>query len=99
MITSEEAEPLVIVTMSVCKVVSAKRIIEVVRSLEDFTSIIGITPVKAFIALDLASSLIANPLFITTFSSALVTNASASISTLPEVSVCSFSTSTAIALK
>ena len=91
--------PLAIALMSVCKVETAKRITDVVKSLEDFTSITGMTPERALAVLALASSVMVRVLAATMLSKALVMNASVSMSTLAEVSVYSFSTSSVIALK
>jgi hypothetical protein len=90
--------PLAIAWISVCKVETAKRITDVVRSSEDLTSITGITPDSALVVLALASSVIVNIFAATTLSKALVIKASVSISTLAVVSVYSFSISSVIAL-
>ena len=72
---------------------------DVVRSLEDFTSIIGMTPERALVVLALASSGNVNVFAAITLSKALVIKASVSMSTLVVVSVNSFSISSVIALK
>ena len=60
---------------------------------------IGITPASALAVFAFAASSIVTDFAVITFSSALVTKASVSISTLVSVSVYSFSISSVIALK
>ena len=85
--------------MSVCRVETAKRITDVVRSSEDLTSITGMTPDRALVVLALASSVIVTVFASTILSRVLVMNSSVSISTFVSVSVYSFSISSVIALK
>ena len=91
--------PLAIAWISVCRVETAKRITDVVRSSDDLTSITGITPDSALLVFDLAVSSIVTDFAAITLSRALVTKASVSISTLVSVSIYSFSISSVIALK
>ena len=91
--------PLAIAWISVCRVETAKRITDVVRSSDDLTSITGITPDSALMVFDLAVSSIVTDFAAITLSRALVTKASVSISTLVSVSEYSFSISSVIALK
>ena len=67
--------------------------------MSDLTSMIGSTDANAAVVLALASSAIVNVFAMITFSRTFVINASVSISTLAEVSVNSFSTSSDKALK
>ena len=85
--------------MSVCKVESANRITEVVKSSEDLTSIIGSIPAKAVIVFDLDVSSIDADLAATILSKTFVIKASVSMLTFVFVSVYSFSISSVIALK
>ena len=85
--------------MSVCRVETANLITEVVKSLLDLTSITGRTLASAFEVFSLAVSSMVNDFAAMTLSSALVTKACVSISTLVSVSVYSFSISSVIALK
>ena len=85
--------------ISVCRVETAKRMTDVVRSSEDLTSIIGITLASALEVLASAVASIVTDFASTILSRALVMNSSVSISTLEVVSVYSFSISSVIALK
>ena len=85
--------------MSVCRVETANLITEVVKSFEDLTSITGKTLARALVVFALAVSSIVTDFAAMTFSTALVTKASVSISTFVSVSVYSFSISSVIALK
>ena len=91
--------PFAIALISVWRVETAKRITEVVRSLVNLTSITGITPERALIVFDFASSAIDSVFEAITLSKALVIKISVSISTLVVVSINSFSNSSVIALK
>ena len=71
----------------------------VVRSLEDLTSIIGMTPERALVVLALASSVIVNVFAAITLSKVLVIKVSVSMSTLEAVSLNSVSISSVMALK
>ena len=95
---SAGAVPLAIACISVCKVETAKRMTDVVRSSDDLTSITGMTPDKALVVLAFASSVIVTVFAATILSRVLVMNSSVSISTLEVVSVYSFSISSVIAL-
>ena len=91
--------PLAIAWISVCRVETAKRITDVVRSSEDLTWMIGNIPERTLVVLALAVSSIVTDLASITLSKALVIKASVSIFTLVSVSVYSFSISSVIALK
>ena len=81
------AVPLAIAWMSVCSVETAKRIKAVVVSSFSLTWITGKTLARALVVLDLAVSSMVIDFAAMTLSSALVTKASVSISTLVSVSV------------
>ena len=85
--------------ISSCKVETANLITEVVKSSDAFTSTIGNTPERAFTVFSFAVSSIVTDLAEITFSNVLLIKVSVSISTFSEVSLNSFSTSSAIALK
>ena len=78
---------------------TANLITEVVKSLEDLTSITGKTLASAFEVLAFAVLSIVADFAAITLSRAFITKDSVSISTLVEVSVYSFSISSVIALK
>ena len=87
------------VWISVWNVDIPKRITEVVNVSVDLICITGITPDNAFMVLDFVSASKERFFSWIMFSVTLVTNASVSISTFVEVSVYSFSISSAIASK